>query len=55
MYSNSGEIMAKLQELQIADNTFIVFTSDNGPDKGAYNLLNKMGHLRLSTLRGKFI
>lgn len=28
-----GEIVAKLQELGIADNTLIIFTSDNGPHK----------------------
>ena len=28
-----GEIMAKVQELGIADNTIIIFTSDNGPHR----------------------
>jgi arylsulfatase A len=28
-----GEIMAKLEELGIADNTLIIFTSDNGPHR----------------------
>ncbi|MFY0598997.1 MAG: arylsulfatase [Cyclobacteriaceae bacterium] len=28
-----GEIRAKLEELEIADNTLIIFTSDNGPHK----------------------
>ena len=29
-----GNIMKKLHDLQIADNTLIFFTSDNGPDQG---------------------
>ncbi|WP_299577277.1 arylsulfatase [uncultured Sunxiuqinia sp.] len=28
-----GEIMAKLEELGLADNTLVIFTSDNGPHK----------------------
>ena len=49
----SGQIMKRLQDLKVADNTFIVFTSDNGPDQGGLNLLNKMGHLRMVTMRGR--
>jgi arylsulfatase A len=30
-----GEVMAKLQELGIADNTLVIFTSDNGPHQEA--------------------
>ena len=48
-----GDLMAKLTELEIADNTMVVFTSDNGPDRGGFYFLNKMGHLRMGTLRGK--
>ena len=48
-----GDLMAKLTELQIADNTMVVFTSDNGPDRGGFYFLNKMGHLRMGTLRGE--
>ena len=49
-----GDIMARLHELEIADNTVVVFTSDNGPDLGTLSsLLNKKGHLRMSTMRGK--
>jgi arylsulfatase A len=29
-----GEILATLEELDIADNTIVIFTSDNGPQKG---------------------
>jgi len=33
MDSYVGQIMKKLEELNIADNTFVVFTSDNGPHR----------------------
>jgi arylsulfatase A-like enzyme len=32
---NVGELMAKLKELGIADNTLVIFTSDNGPHQEA--------------------
>ncbi len=31
MDEDIGELMAKLEELKIADNTLVIFTSDNGP------------------------
>ena len=49
-----GDIMKKLQDLKVADNTFVIFTSDNGPDQGSLDyLFNRFGHLRMSTMRGK--
>ena len=51
-----GQIMHTLDSLNIADNTLIIFTSDNGPviDDGyqdqAYELLN--GHTPMSIYRG---
>ena len=33
MDENVGKLMAKLEELGIADNTLVMFTSDNGPHK----------------------
>ena len=47
-----GDVMKTLEQNQIADNTLVLFTSDNGPDGAGFAMLNKMGHLRLSTLRG---
>lgn len=44
-----GEILQKLEELNIADNTLVIFTSDNGPhSEGGYNhtMLNSNGNLR---------
>ena len=48
-----GKVMKSLHDLDIADNTLVFFTSDNGPDQGAFNLFNKMGHMRMVTMRGK--
>jgi len=31
----------------------VIFTSDNGPDSSGFELYNKLGHLRMSTMRGK--
>ena len=48
-----GQIMAKLEELEVAENTFVVFTSDNGPDMSGFAMYNTMGHIRTAMLRGK--
>lgn len=48
--------MKKLHELEIADNTIVIFTSDNGPDggsgRGVFNMFNKYNHMRLGMMRG---
>jgi arylsulfatase A-like enzyme len=46
---NVGQLMAKLQELGIADNTLVIFTSDNGPhQEGGHDpdYFNSSGGLR---------
>ena len=48
-----GQIMAKLEELKVADNTLVIFTSDNGPDESGFHMFNTMGHIRTTMLRGK--
>ena len=48
-----GNIMKALHDLQVADNTIVIFTSDNGPDTSGLKLFNKYGHLRMATMRGK--
>ena len=49
-----GELMKTLVDNEIADNTMVVFTSDNGPASSTIsNLVNRKGHLKLSTMRGK--
>ena len=48
-----GNIMQALHEKEVADNTLVIFTSDNGPDGSGFKLFNELGHLRTATLRGK--
>lgn len=48
-----GNVMKALHDLEVADNTLIFFTSDNGPDQGAFNMANRYGHMRLTAMRGK--
>ena len=48
-----GNVMKSLHDNNIDENTLVFFTSDNGPDQGAFNLFNKMGHMRMATMRGK--
>lgn len=53
-----GEIMDALQRKGIADNTLLVFTSDNGPeclksaDGGAYERIRSHDHFSMGELRG---
>ena len=51
-----GNIMKKLHDLKIAENTFVIFTSDNGPDGGAgrgvFHMYNKYNHMRMGMMRG---
>ena len=48
-----GNIMKSLHDNEVADNTIVIFTSDNGPDTSGLKLFNKYGHLRMATMRGK--
>lgn len=54
-----GEIMTALERRGIADNTLLIFTSDNGPetevktqDPGAYERIRTYGHYSMANLRG---
>jgi len=47
-----GNIMMAIHEMQIQDNTMVLFTSDNGPDSSAFEFYNNFGHLRMGTMRG---
>jgi len=47
-----GKMMVHLHDLDIADNTMVIFTSDNGPDMGAFEKMNALGHTRTQMLRG---
>ena len=48
-----GQIMKTLHDLNIADNTMVVFTADNGADSSAFKMFNDLGHIRMGTMRGK--
>ena len=53
-----GQIMSTLQQKGIADNTLLIFTSDNGPEPmpcgyvGAYNRARQFGHYSMGDMRG---
>ncbi|MFO7955746.1 MAG: arylsulfatase [Candidatus Brocadiia bacterium] len=53
-----GEIMDALDRAGVADNTLLIFSSDNGPegrtgdDIGAYNRIREYGHYSMAQLRG---
>lgn len=44
-----GRIMTVLQELKLADNTIVVFSSDNGPEKSNERVGHKLYHSRGAT------
>jgi len=47
-----GHVMAALEKNGIADNTLLIFTSDNGPASNSRTPLNKAGHSGSGPLRG---
>lgn len=53
-----GQVTAALQRAGLADNTLIIFTSDNGPEIddeigiGAFERVQKFGHSSMGSLRG---
>ena len=53
-----GEIMAALDEQRLADDTLLIFTSDNGPEcspaaaGGCYEHVRQFGHYSMAHLRG---
>lgn len=47
-----GEILATLEELEIADNTIVIFTSDNGPQNGEEALAFPFRGAKWSALEG---
>ena len=48
-----GLMMNALESMKIADNTFVMFTSDNGPDGSGFANQDYAGHIRFGTFRGK--
>jgi arylsulfatase A-like enzyme len=52
-----GDVLAALARTGLADNTLVIFTSDNGPecveiDPGAYDRVQQYGHRSMDGLRG---
>jgi arylsulfatase A len=52
-----GKVLDALKTAGVADNTLVIFTSDNGPEvveikNGAYDRLKDYGHASMGTLRG---
>lgn len=48
----SGRILDALEKSGLADNTLVIFTSDNGPERYAYDRVRNFGHHSSGTLRG---
>ena len=47
-----GQILDALDETGEADNTLIIFTSDNGPENIAYDRIQETGHYSMADWRG---
>jgi len=47
-----GKMMARLEELELADNTIVIFSSDNGPDKFTYSRVQNYQHYSMGHWRG---
>ncbi len=47
-----GRVLAALRDQGFADNTLVIFTSDNGPERYAYDRIRKFEHRSMGPLRG---
>jgi arylsulfatase A-like enzyme len=47
-----GEVLSALDRNKLADDTLVIFTSDNGPENSAYETARKYGHYSMGGLRG---
>ena len=47
-----GEVLKALQQSGFAENTLVIFTSDNGPERYAYERVRKFEHRSMGELRG---
>jgi arylsulfatase A len=47
-----GEILKALKRYGFEDNTIVIFTSDNGPERYAYDRVKNYGHYSMGNLRG---
>lgn len=48
----TGQVINKLKEKDLYDNTIIIFTADNGPEHYAYSRADKHQHISSGELRG---
>lgn len=48
----AGQVLKALEEQGLAQNTLVIFTSDNGPEHYAYPRIQNYGHLSMGPLRG---
>lgn len=47
-----GRVVAAIEESGAAGNTLLLFTSDNGPERNAYERIRRYGHYSMDGLRG---
>lgn len=47
-----GQILKALEDNSLAENTLVIFTSDNGPERYAYPRIEAHGHRSMGPLRG---
>ncbi len=47
-----GQVMDALARAGLADDTLLIFTSDNGPENFAYDRIQEHGHFSMGDLRG---
>lgn len=47
-----GMMLKALEDLQLAKNTIVIFSSDNGPESTAYDRVNEYGHYSMGNWRG---
>jgi arylsulfatase A len=50
--ANLGQVLQALADNGFADNTLVIFTSDNGPESFAYNRIQDHDHYSMGSLRG---
>jgi len=47
-----GQVLETIDRCGLADNTLVIFTSDNGPENSAYACIREFGHYSMGDFRG---